>query len=515
MRLYHVAKIKPVAVVTMGCAIFMLRLAYYSWLGESSSTVTHSSRMDAPTSSPTTQPEGHERDEHPEVNATEPEFEPPPSPITPASKKSDASWQMCASEGDRCTCTGTVVYGRKYASGTPGAGRLATTAETLGARHRAQDVDGSTICSSAAFGDPLDSVYKHCLCNKASTVANIDLKKPSDSPPSHISCKGLKCLPKFIYPEEGNLYFGVQAIGLKHTIDTALAQGCMANWEGGAIDIEIMFGAGTVPSKTHYVQYQMEQLANEGLFTPIYDAKLATATQLWDFSAHHCAHHAQKYKRRCDHVPLWLTDGPTWKVPATMPAKRFDALHFGEANPKRRKLCNDVLNLGGVNAFCSFSLWGPALEEHILAAKVVMIEHYFPHAVLPVHRINQVLSRGVPVIIPHSVDPQLDARYAEMGVVFSAAGGDSLAADVKALVIDPARLDRATKAALKYNQHKQRSLAPICEQLGRLYEDVKRKNAGATVVPSPTLHESRQRHILRPRHRHILRPVDSMKPSKR
>ena len=59
-----------------------------------------------------------------------------------------------------------------------------------------------------------------------------------------------------------------------------------------------------------------------------------------------------------------------------------------------------------------------------------------------------MLSRGVPVIIPHSEDPLLDELYAAMGVEFTAKEGDNLAEEAKAFTSDHQRFATHDHAAL-------------------------------------------------------------------
>jgi len=55
--------------------------------------------------------------------------------------------RRCADEGDTCECTGGVTYGAR--------GFYDSTI-----------VDGSIVCSSDNFGDPVPGIAKHCYCNE-------------------------------------------------------------------------------------------------------------------------------------------------------------------------------------------------------------------------------------------------------------------------------------------------------------------------------------------------------------
>jgi hypothetical protein len=71
---------------------------------------------------------------------------------------------VCASEGETCTCKGTVTYGKKFVSGKPGSGTTITRISQMGSATKTKAVSGSVKCDSNNLGDPLSGYYKQCFC---------------------------------------------------------------------------------------------------------------------------------------------------------------------------------------------------------------------------------------------------------------------------------------------------------------------------------------------------------------
>ena len=84
---------------------------------------------------------------------------PPPSPVPP----STVCGRQPAPVG--CNCTGTVYFGARFVSGTPGSGAENTFAQMLDSPYLTKQVAGSIQCTSQAFGsDPDGGRYKMCFC---------------------------------------------------------------------------------------------------------------------------------------------------------------------------------------------------------------------------------------------------------------------------------------------------------------------------------------------------------------
>ena len=85
---------------------------------------------------------------------------PPPSPVPP----STVCGRQPAPLGG-CNCTGTVYFGARFVSGTPGSGAENTFAQMLDSPYLTKQVVGSIPCTSQAFGsDPDAGRYKMCFC---------------------------------------------------------------------------------------------------------------------------------------------------------------------------------------------------------------------------------------------------------------------------------------------------------------------------------------------------------------
>jgi hypothetical protein len=72
---------------------------------------------------------------------------------------------VCADETEACLCDGTVYFGKKYISGTPGTGTL-NSLETMlkNSPFITRDSVDSTMCDVDTLGDPASGFYKSCWC---------------------------------------------------------------------------------------------------------------------------------------------------------------------------------------------------------------------------------------------------------------------------------------------------------------------------------------------------------------
>ena len=161
---------------------------------------------------------------------------------------------------------------------------------------------------------------------------------------------------------------------------------------------------------------------------------------------------------------------------ALQPGYKYDALLFGAHSRKRQELCTKVsaeLAGSGRRVRCALgSLWGPALRSAIEASRLVFGAHFFNGASLPVHRINQVLAAGTPMVHPPSSDAKLDAQYAEWGVVF--VPQEHLAAKLDRLLRDTRNeelaLARAQTRTFVEHVLRERNnpTSPLCQALARI-----------------------------------------------
>jgi hypothetical protein len=77
----------------------------------------------------------------------------------------EGGYDPCADEGQMCTCSGTVVYGRKYVSGKPGSGSTTTISQMQQTTTKTLEVAGTIKCGNSPFGgDPMVDYHKYCLC---------------------------------------------------------------------------------------------------------------------------------------------------------------------------------------------------------------------------------------------------------------------------------------------------------------------------------------------------------------
>lgn len=89
-------------------------------------------------------------------------------------KSQDQQYSVCATEGETCSCTGDVLFGRQYASSMYGPGPIATWSQMLEEGHLIRSVKGSIECSSGGFGkDPTPNYVKQCMCAAEADVVTV------------------------------------------------------------------------------------------------------------------------------------------------------------------------------------------------------------------------------------------------------------------------------------------------------------------------------------------------------
>ena len=73
-------------------------------------------------------------------------------------------------------------------------------------------------------------------------------------------------LPAFVFPEEGDAYFGKNVNALKSSLEQAVGQGCLEAWPlTTPTEIAVVFRHNSFVPETSdfYIQYQMEQVTSK------------------------------------------------------------------------------------------------------------------------------------------------------------------------------------------------------------------------------------------------------------
>ena len=80
--------------------------------------------------------------------------------VIPLRSPDEEAGTFCAEESGTCECTGTMIFGRKFVSGMPGAGTTTTAPQLMSNEYKQLTVDGSTLCISDVMGgDPALGYY--------------------------------------------------------------------------------------------------------------------------------------------------------------------------------------------------------------------------------------------------------------------------------------------------------------------------------------------------------------------
>lgn len=277
-------------------------------------------------------------------------------------------------------------------------------------------------------------------------------------------------------------YFDLNARGLVQSALAARARGCAQGLPSSAPALTVLFAESPTPSP--FVVYWMEQLFNTR--HPVQGSRLkrllGAAAEVWSFSYSDRATIEQRTGRRAVYMPLYSTLTAAQILTTTSPPPRapvHDALMFGQLTGRRKSLCTDVERVArGRRVTCTDGLWGAELRKAVLASRLVFGTHAFPRASLPVHRINQVLAAGTPVVYPPSADGMLDADYSKWGLLLFPE--NELAQHIGRLLREPgqATLMDAREKARAFGRHvlseRNSSDNPLCAAMQRLAERLRK-----------------------------------------
>lgn len=308
-------------------------------------------------------------------------------------------------------------------------------------------------------------------------------------------------LPRFVFPEEADVYFGENIKGLKTSLAEALSSGCLSSWPqthaGQEIAVLFRHDSSVPDTSDHFIQYQMEQVAASRSTEEVtgfrsfeeqeqYQRKLRRAAQIWDWSPHQLSFLRQKLpdsiERRLQYVPLWSSLNreaeqceEILENPSCMSAPEIDALFFGQLSKNRQQLCNAMKEELSQNrsriSECAEGVFGKPLLCKVCKAKVVWTDHSRQGAVLEVHRINPLLALGKAVVSAQSADELLDKTY-KHSLEFSAAG-DIPRAVVRLLADEKARHELEWKAYMQSKVMRDEAQPHLCEALRGLAEMAK------------------------------------------
>lgn len=299
-------------------------------------------------------------------------------------------------------------------------------------------------------------------------------------------------LPTFVFPEDGDAYFGKNVKALKSSLEQAIGQGCLDSWPlTRPTEIAVVFRHDSfVPeSSDFYIQYQMEQIAasqageeqlgfksfSEDLQ---YKKKLGGAAQIWEWSPRHFDYLNNNLPdvgaHKINYVPLWSSVDTNdcieiLEQPSCQAEADVDVLFFGAMTHARKQLCDKVdveLHRFPVSHQCITGVFGAELECKICKARVIYSDHSRPSAVLEVHRINPLLTLGKAVVSASSADNALDAMYG--GALKLLASEDIPEAITSLLLNDDARFELEHRAYDFAQKMKLEAQPHVCQALNAL-----------------------------------------------
>lgn len=132
----------------------------------------------------------------------------------------------------------------------------------------------------------------------------------------------------------------------------------------------------------------------------------------------------------------------SYNIPSSLP--QIDIFFCGCLN-ERRIILQRQMELLPYKVVFTNAAFGQELDEYIRRSKIVLNLHYYPNALLEVHRINRMLAYDVCVVSERSNDPQTDTIY-EKYIDYCTI--ESMPAYVKGLLESGAWSDKTSRAAM-------------------------------------------------------------------
>ena len=201
--------------------------------------------------------------------------------------------------------------------------------------------------------------------------------------------------------------------------------------EPNAMNLILGYHSAHAPVGVPWIPYQLEQLSegNERLL-PHWLEVLRQAPVVWDYDPENIAYLKAHGISNVRHVPIGFH--PALR---TIPnrEKDIDVLHYGSLSDRRRAILNELRKHCRVHH--AFAVYGPARDELIARAKIVLNVHLYESAIFEQVRVSYLLNNGVCVVSEDSPNNP----YSQM---IASAPYDRLVARCRELLSDDAQRRR-------------------------------------------------------------------------
>lgn len=327
------------------------------------------------------------------------------------------------------------------------------------------------------------------------------------------------------FPESKSAFFSNNVKGLVSSLQELVKKGCVNSIDRKRPELEIHFSptASRQTKSKLLIQFHIEQILDTSvrgtageLFNQNYVAKLKSASQVWSYApSHYRFLSLQLNLTNVFLIPLWhavlmnesteLCNKPESCKPAKIfifslirypafdacyiypclacnidestafppvcPAPRvlfFGAIQGSYLN-RRLHMCEVMATDLDSQFMCAEGLFGAQLQAVLRTVEIIVIEHYYEHSVLEVHRINPLLASGKIIVSTRSFDKQLDAVYE--GVIFFVDTVAHMVLKVREL-LQQSRADLAQLATRNrdFLKSKKENIEPLCAAFLSLYK---------------------------------------------
>jgi hypothetical protein len=156
-----------------------------------------------------------------------------------------------------------------------------------------------------------------------------------------------------------------------------------------------MLKASVIPQGIYLIVYQLEQLwVGSTWWNDDIRAILKRADEVWDYDPANIRFLKEHLDIDAKHVIIGYHKSLI-RVPRR--EKDIDVLHYGSMNERRGKIISEIEE-SGIKVHQAFDVWGPARDELIARAKVVLNLHYYEAAIFEQVRVSYLLNNGVKVV---------------------------------------------------------------------------------------------------------------------
>jgi hypothetical protein len=162
----------------------------------------------------------------------------------------------------------------------------------------------------------------------------------------------------------------------------------------GAMNLILGYHAAAAPSGVRWIPYQLEQLSetNERL-NPHWLGVLRQAPEIWDYDPANIAYLKAHGVRTAKLVPIGFH--PAMRSIPRRP-QDIEVLHYGSMSDRRRRILDRLAKHCRVQH--AFAVYGPARDELIARAKIVLNVHLYESAIFEQVRVSYLVNNGCCVV---------------------------------------------------------------------------------------------------------------------